>query len=227
MGLGAAACKRGGFTYFSRDGRVESRGEGLFQARFPMDSRITWGIAGRPSLLLTRLLEGLADGYMKVPGLQPRLMSMATRLRKRLRIAAQFVTTPPVAACVFDYAVSGARVDVHCAFTGYSGAVSKLHVVNELGADHFRAAIGGGRTVAPPSGWQPLPVAMPTPALYDPARRTRFSIDRLSASPPLPVSVFWGREKLDDYCWAGFELEIDLTRGAPQTFTLSYSVVVE
>jgi hypothetical protein len=227
MGLGTAACKHRHFTYFSSSAAAQNNGDGLFRIRYSLDSRIMWQAGERQSVWLTRLLESAADSYMSVPKLQLPLMAMATLIRKKLRLTARFVPASPVAETTFDYAVRGQKVDIACTVERLNGRPAKIYIMNELGADFFCRSIVKRRVVIPPTGWQPLPFELPTPALYNPEHRVRFYITSLAAAPAVPVRLFWGREKVADYCWAGFEIELDLQHFHSDTLCVRYSVSVE
>jgi hypothetical protein len=79
----------------------------------------------------------------------------------------------------------------------------------------------------PPSGWQPLPRELPTPAFYDPEHRIRFSIASLEMDPAVSARIYWGRENVPGYCWAGFEFELDPAGIPAAALTLRYRVLVE
>ena len=227
MGIGAIACRHAGFTWFSRDSRTETLGEGFYRKWYSLDSRVIWQLAGRQSRLFTRFLEAGADAYMKVPGLQVPLMVFGTFLRKLFRVRARFVPAAPIASAVFDYTVRGDRVDVACAVEGPAGLPSRIFVMNELGADFFCRGLDRERAIEPPSGWQPIAPGLSTPVLYDPAHRLRFSVDRLFVDPVVPARIFWGRERFSEYCWAGFEFQLDLGRFRGKSIAFTYSVLVE
>jgi hypothetical protein len=133
---------------------------------------------------------------------------------------------PPVAFALFDYEVRGDMVDIACTVTGTAGALSKIFIMNELGADFFCRAIVGCVITDPPSGWQPLPRETPTPAFRDPAHGLSFSLASFQGPPGAPSRLYWGREKVPDYCWAGFEIELDMRCSTVRAVALRYSVAV-
>jgi hypothetical protein len=227
MGLGTVACKRDGFSCFCIDSSTRCLEEGHVRTCYSLDSRLDWQFGRRPSRLLTRFVEGAADAYMTTPRLQHATLALATFLRRKLRIKPRFTPIRPIASCVFDYAVHGAAVDIACTLTGSAGRLSRIYIMNELGANSFTHAISGRRMLPPPSGWQPLPRALPTPAFYDPEHRIRFSITALEIDPGVSARIFWGRENVPGYCWAGFEFELDPAGIPAAGLTLRYRVLVE
>jgi hypothetical protein len=139
----------------------------------------------------------------------------------------RFEPAPPVADTEFVYAIRGQHVDIVCTVHLLRRASTKVSIMNELGADFFTRAIVKGRVVAPPTGWQPLPLDFPTPALYDQRHELRFSLTSIAVTPAAPFHLYWGREKATDYCWAGFEIETDVRRFRAQTLSVRYVVALE
>ena len=119
------------------------------------------------------------------------------------------------------------RIDVSCTVGRLHPGVRKIYVLNELGADCFTHSLRGGKVDRPPSGWEPLPPAMPTAALYDPVRRLSFFIGALDGPPNVPVRVLWGRERGPGLCWAGFEFELNVGGTARKRIALRYTVCIE
>lgn len=65
----------------------------------------------------------------------------------------------------------------------------------------------GRRGRPSPPGWEAIDPCDP-PHLFDPIHGLRFAIGGVSAAPPVPTRLFWGRERAGDLCWAGFCLEL-------------------
>lgn len=205
LGIGVPALHQGGFTCFATAGRTERLAENALARSFAVDLRMVWRRHGRPSLALTRLIESLAAFYMRWPRLQKGLLALAPRTRRLAGANPDFEKIAPLAQADFTYTWDAGRVDVQCRFLSLAGAPSKLFLMNELGADFFRASWQGGREAPPPSGWQPLPAG--APALYDPQLGLHFTLAGVAADGPTAPRRFWGRERNADCCWAGFELE--------------------
>jgi hypothetical protein len=227
MGLGAVACRHGGFTYFSRGARTEARPNGAIRKHFLLDSRITWQLFSWKSLFVTRVVEAGANAYMSLPRLQVPILSAATFLRTSFAARPTFQACPPVASAHLDYQVQGGRVEMECALESHSPGLSKVFLMSELGADFFSHALRDGAEVRPPSGWHPLPASFPTPAFFDPANMLRFTLTDFSVRPRIPFKVFWGRERIPDLCWAGFELELSLRHSSSRGFHAHLSALVE
>lgn len=227
MGLGTAACRHRGFTYFCADAAAHDGEGGSFRIRGRLDRRIMWRMGGWQSSWLTRLAESSAHGYMSIPGLQRPLMALATLIRTKLRLNPRFVPAPPVAEALSACTVRDGRVDIECTVRLLRGGATKVFIMNELGADFFPEAIVKRRMVAPPTGWQPVPRDPPVPALYDGHHGLRFSLSSIAVTPAAPHKLFWGREKTADYCWAGFEIEVDVRRLHAETLSVRYAVSLE
>jgi hypothetical protein len=227
MGLGAVACQRGGFTYFPRNARTEALPRGAIRKHFLLDSRITWQLFSWKSLLVTRVVEAGANAYMSLPRLQVPILSAATFFRTSFGARASFQACPPVASACIDYHARDGRVEMECALESRPPGLSKVFLMSELGADFFSSALGDGCEVPPPAGWNPLSSSFPTPAFYDPVRALRFTLLDFSVRPRIPFKVFWGREKVPDLCWAGFEIELSMRHASSNNFHASLSVGVE
>jgi hypothetical protein len=227
MGLGTAACRHRGFTYFCGDASAHAGKNGSATARGRLDRRIMWRMGEWQPAWLTRLVELLANGYMSVPRLQLPLMTLSTLIRRTLRLRARFVPALPVAESRFIYSIRGGRVAVDGTIGLLRRGSTKVFIMNELGADFFPEALVKRRVVAPPTGWQPIAPDPPAPALYDRRHGLRFSISSVVVTPAAPHRLFWGREKTAEYCWAGFEIEVDVGRLQGTTLSVRYVVSLE
>ena len=67
MGIGSIAFRNPDCTYFSRSW-TDSSEAGVYKRTFTLDTRMRWSIHGRPSDLLTRLIEYGISAYMQLPG---------------------------------------------------------------------------------------------------------------------------------------------------------------
>ena len=224
MGLGTAACRHRGFTYFCGNADANHEENGVVRARCRLDRRIMWKMGERQSVLLTRLVESAADSYMSIPRLQLPLMAVGTLIRRKLRLNPRFAPAPQVAETRIVYAVRGQQVDIECTVRLLRRGTTKVFIMNELGADFFPKGFVKRRMVAPPTGWQALALDPPIPALYDPHHELRFSLSSIIVTPAVPFALYWGREKTADYCWAGFEIEVDVRRFHSETLSVRYVV---
>jgi len=224
MGLGTAACRHRGYTYFCGDAIAHDGENGNLRACGRLDRRIMWRAGEWQSAWLTRLVETSANGYMSIPKLQLPLMAMSTLIRRTLRLNPRFVPAPPVAEALFAYAVREGHVDIDCTVRLLRRGSTKVFIMNELGADFFPKAIVRQRIIAPPTGWQRLARDPPIPALYDRHHGLRFSLSSIVVTPAAPHRLYWGREKTAEYCWAGFEIEVDVWRLHAQALSVRYVV---
>jgi hypothetical protein len=224
MGLGTAACRHRGFTFFCGNADANYEHVGVVRARCRLDRRIMWRMGKCQSVWLTRLVESAANSYMSIPRLQLPLMAVGTLIRRKLRLNPRFAPAPPVAETQIIYAVRGQQVGIDCTVRLLRRGTTKVFIMNELGADFFPKGIVKQRMVAPPTGWQPLALDPPVPALYDPHHGLRFSLSSIMVTPAVPFTLYWGREKIADYCWAGFEIEVDVRRFQSETLSVRYVV---
>ena len=205
MGIGSVAIRDHKCTYFSRSWTDSSEGE-VFRRTFTLDTRMRWAIRGKPSGILTRLIEYGISIYMKFPFLQGMIMLPVLPLRSLLGINPLFETIPSRGTVTFTYRVSGDQVEVQVMSHMPILPQDTLCLLNELSADCFTAGWDGKTVTSPPPGWERvwrLPVS-----LVDPVRGIRFSLKKPSVSRPMKVSIYRGREHTGDLCWAGFCIEL-------------------
>jgi hypothetical protein len=151
-------------------------------------------------------------------------LGLATLIRRGVHLTPGFSHTAPMAEARFTYTWENDRVEVACQLRLFQNGSSKVFIMNELGADFFRASWQEGQLAPPPSGWQALPLRLPTPSLYDAGRGLRFSLSALTVAEQVPVRLFWGRERNADCCWAGFELEFGAMAAAEAVLSFQYTV---
>jgi hypothetical protein len=207
MGIGNAAVKGDGCTYFSRSFRDAGDIGDLFTRTFFIDTKMGWSFRGKISPGLTRLIELGMGVYMRHPRLQKILMAPSMTLRKMLGIEPGFETVSPRATVSFSYRSDRSGVGIVTRFEPVTDPPGTLCILNELSGRAFTAAWERGMLHPPPRGWERLPSRFPTPSVCDPKRGIRFWIDSLSVTPAVPVSIFKGRETGDDVSWAGISFE--------------------
>jgi hypothetical protein len=218
MGIGSIALRDNGFTYFSRSW-TDSVEPGTLTRTFTLDTRMRWGICGKPSDLLTRWIESGISAYMQFPRLQGVLLLPVFPLRTLLGIHPLFETVPSRGQVSFTYWVTGLRVEVDVESTLPAMPQGTLCLLNELSAAWFTAGWDGKQATSPPPGWEKIGPGQLPVSLVDPVHGIRFFLDRPSVSPSVPYTVYRGREQGTDLCWAGFCLELgplDGTQGAPR-----------
>ena len=140
-----------------------------------------------------------------------------------LKVRPRFRRTRPLATVIFTYLLHPDLVTVRATIRSLDKPLMDVFIMNELGADHFASAVKDGRTIPPPSGWCPLPEETPFPALMDEEHRMVFTIDRVRSCEGADIRLFWGRERREDLCWAGFELEL-LNQGGLMTMEVEYDL---
>jgi len=223
MGLGSIALRDQEYTYFSRSW-TDSDDLGLCRRTFTIDTRMRWTIRGKPSGLFTRLIESGIRAYMKLPFLQGVIMRPVLPLRNLLGIHPLFETIPPRGKVSFTYRVDGPLVEVKAGIEMTVGPHDTLCLLNELGAAWFTAGWDGERPVPPPPGWEQVrPGELPV-SFIDPLHGIRFFMGRPTVQPPVPVTIYRGRERTGDLSWAGFCIElgpIDASLGVPE---IRYSI---
>jgi hypothetical protein len=218
MGIGSIALRDPECTYFSRSWS-DSADTGVLRRTFTLDTRMRWGIRGRPSDLLTRWIESGISAYMRLPRLQSIIQLRVFPLRTLLGIHPLFETVPPRGKVTFTYRVTGLSVDVHVESNLPVKLQDTLCLLNELSAAWFTAGWDGKRPASPPPGWEKVGADQLPVSLVDRVHGIRFFIDRPSVSPSVPYMVYRGREQSGDLCWAGFCLELgplDGTQGTPE-----------
>ena len=207
LGLGAIALRRRGITYFPTLSRTSIDGSQVSK-QFTVDSALVFS---SPVLPLSRLMPLYSLGtraYMMLPRCQERLLGLRSRMFSWLRVRPELRRTRVMAEAMFTYTPQHDSVTVRGTVRSLNGPLPKVFVMNELGADHFSSSVRDGRIGPPPTGWCRLPDELPSAALLDEKHGTTFFIDAVEASEGVGTRLFWGREKREDLCWAGFELEL-------------------
>jgi len=112
MGIGSIALRDHECTYFSRSW-TDSAESGTLKRTFTIDTRMIWGVRGKPSTLLTRWIESGISAYMHLPWFQSILMLPVLPLRTLLCIHPLFETIAPRGKATFTYRVTGQEVEIH------------------------------------------------------------------------------------------------------------------
>lgn len=218
MGIGSIAVRDEEYTYFSRSW-IDSKEDGILRRTFSLDTRMMWGIRGKPSSVLTRWIEKGISVYMQIPRVQGILMLPVLPLRTLIGIHPLFETIPSRGKISFTYRITGHKVDVLVDIQNLLGPQNTLCLLNELSAAWFTAGWDRNQLAAPPPGWEKVsPDQLPV-SLVDPVHGVHFSIDKPSVNNSLPFTIFRGREYTGDLCWAGFCIELgplDYLQGLPE-----------
>ncbi len=223
MGIGSIAIRDHEYTYFSRSWK-DTEDEGVLKRTFILDTRMSWSMWGRPSEVLTRGIESGIGAYMQLPWLQRFLILMVLPLRTLLGIHPLFETVPSRGEVTFTYRVAGSDVDVQADFDLPVRKEDTLCLLNELSAAWFKAGWEGGRLASPPPGWEKIsPEQLPV-SLVDPVHGIRFFIDRPSVNPPVPVTLYRGRELNGDHCWTGFCIQVNTPGESQELPVVQYRI---
>jgi hypothetical protein len=223
MGIGSIALRDRKCTCFSRS-FTDSEEKEVLRRTFSLDTRMMWCLLGKPSSLLTRLVESCISTYMQHPLLQGVIMLPVFPLRMLLGIHPLLETIPSRGTVTFTYRIRGHRVEVHAEIDVPVGPQETLCLLNELSAAWFTTGWDGNQPAAPPPGWKKVrPDQLPV-SLVDPVHGIRFFMDRLSFSQPVPSTIFQGREYSGDLCWAGFCIELGPLEDSRNLPDVMYSV---
>jgi len=204
MGIGSPALKTTWRTFFSRRYETEASGDRIVRT-YAIDTEMLWSRNGRVSPFYTCCAEALSILYMRYRWMQASVNAIP-EIRRSCRMDPVFAGIPPVAKARFEYTLRPGGVDVDCRIRALQGTLPKIFLLNEVSADAFSAGRRAGKAVSPPMGWELLEAPS---ALYDPVRGLTFSVDSVSAGDGASTRLFWGRERTDEICWAGFEIELD------------------
>jgi hypothetical protein len=207
LGLGAIAVIKEGRTYFSSECHTDLDGSTITK-KFPIGSRLFFDSPLVPVSSMMRFYALATRAYMVLPSWQNRLLGLRGWFFSRFQIRPVLRPNEPLAIAEVTYHQKAEAVEVECSIRSLEGPLPEICVMNEVGADHFNSSIQGGTVGKPPSGWCELPLHQPFAALWDPLARTAFFIDRIECEEGMDVSLFWGREKAKDLCWAGFEIKL-------------------
>ena len=138
---------------FPGPGRTHQKRE-FIKRTFTLDTRMRWGIRGKPSDLLTRLIESGISAYMQFPGSRGLSCCRYLALRTLLGIHPLFETIPSRGKVTFSYRVTGNNVEVQVEIITPVMPQDTLCLLNELSAAWFTAGWDGERPVSPPPGWE-------------------------------------------------------------------------
>jgi hypothetical protein len=221
-GIGNIALKNGLMTYFASTCKTVQLSETQFRKTFLVDSVMLWRINGKSSIFLTGVIDLLSQYYMLFPSLQNKLLETGTLFRNLFKLTPQIIKIAPMAEACFDYSVEIDELNIKCKIKSLAGYLNKVFILNELGADYFQNGIKNGKTVPAPSGWKYIGPSPDSTAFYNPDYDLSFLVKKINVKDPIKYKVFWGREKIKDLSWAGFELEFDCKNKKVKSFECGY-----
>jgi hypothetical protein len=226
-GIGNLALRNGLMTYFASTCKTLQQSETQFRKTFLVDSMLLWRINGKPSTFITRIIDMLAQSYMLLPGLQNKLLKTGTLFRNLFKLTPVLIKIAPMAEACFDYSVEKDELYVECKIKSLDGYLGKVFILNELGADYFQNGIKNEKTVSVPGGWKYIASNPDSTAFYNPEYDLSFLVKKINVKNLVPYKVFWGREKIKDLSWAGFEFEFDCRSKKIKNFDFGYIIKIK
>ncbi|MDD1679712.1 MAG: hypothetical protein LUO93_11090 [Methanomicrobiales archaeon] len=223
LGIGCPVALDYGETVFSRTHYEWKEQEGCYECTFSLDTGLGWGITGQRSRVLSQLVNGAVDLYMKHPALQP-LLLIGNIFRSFFLIRPVWYEIPAKTEVEFRYQIKGDSVEITCRIHGHGWDLPTICLLNELGGEAFCTSWSEGEEVAPPRGWECYPHPLEQ-WLFDPSRGLHFRIALGRVSEGIATHLFWGRERTRDLCWAGYGIELVPER-LITTATCRYTVTV-
>ena len=227
LGIGNLALKNGLMTYFASTCKTVQLSKTQFSKTFLVDSALLWRINGKLSIFITRAIDILAQCYMLLPGLQNKLLKTGTLFRNLFKLTPQIIKIAPIAEACFNYSVKEDELNVECNIKSLAGYLSKVFILNELGADYFLNGIKNGKTVSVPTGWNYITSNFDSTAFYNPIYNLSFLVKKINVIDLIPYKVLWGREKTKDLSWAGFEFEFDCRNKKIKSFGCEYTAKIK
>jgi len=229
MGLGTIAIRSRGYTYFSQQGQATWIDAQHLLLDYLIDTVHVSRRKGKnvANPLLTRMRELGVVLYRRLPAFQHAMLRTGIKVRRSLGIQSAFVPVPPLARAQFQFKFEPHRVEVRVHFDALAGDIDEIFIMNELGADFFDLGWQAGCLMKPPSGWEVLEGTGPLPFLYSSKKQIRYSLAEITLNQALPLKVCWGREHIEDLCWAGFTIQINPVVSSISGLICRYTVVFQ
>ena len=219
MGLGSPAIKTKNGTYFSCTSILQKISDTEYKKEFYIDSELVWEILKlkskrlNDSSLLTSFINKLTELYKKLPYLQKNLLKLGIFSRDFFQIKSKIKHSGYLGKILFNYKFlkDGVLIEIDFSniITHNKKSVSKICVLNELGGDYFDSRKVGSKIGEPPSGWVELNGRKDN-KLYSKRFKIDYDVKILKITPEYKFDLIYGREKLSDFCWAGYDIEIDV-----------------
>ncbi|MBD3185560.1 hypothetical protein GF325_01930 [Candidatus Bathyarchaeota archaeon] len=223
MGMGAPALVTGDATYFSANARSTKVNKNHLRKEFTIDSVLTWRWNWfnfklekfEKINLVTWFINKWMAFYKERTMLQAPLLKLGMRVRKVLSVDSTIKHFGNLGKVIVDYHVDHGTnmVNVQVNFgdlLDHANQSTKICIMNEFGGDYFDALMDRGRIIAPPTGWVKKEVSRTNEEMpfYSTGLGVSFDMG-ITSLPDMPVELAMGRENLENFCWAGYDLEID------------------
>lgn len=224
MGLGAIALRSGGLTYFASTSHVSTSNKHTMASQFVIDTAALSGRNGSPAPWWTCLREKASSLCAKIPLQQDSILSTGLAIRRLFGVETIYKTIKPRAEAKVQYSVNDSSVQIECQVRLLKSSETQVFIMNELGADYFKAAWQNGSVTKPSLAWEELEPGVPLPSLCYPAGNLCFTIQGVTVSNEVPCKIYWGREKTSEHCWAGFAIMLDFSGTPKVEATCRYQV---
>jgi hypothetical protein len=219
LGLGAPAIKTKNGTYFSCRSKITKISEEKYVQEFDINTQLVWEIFGvklknlEDSNLLTVFINKLTDFYKRLPYFQSKLLKIGIFSRNFFRTKSKIQHLGSLGKIIFYYHIIKNDVVIGVDFSHFMRfnrkPSSKICILNELGGDFFNYSVKNNKIYSPPSGWVKIKNKENT-KLYSRALGLDFTVDIIEKNPNHRIEFIYGRERISNFCWAGFDIEIDV-----------------
>lgn len=219
MGLGAPAIKSKASTYFSKRSKLIQVGKNHYIKEFFIDSELKWKILpfkpeGTKTVNpITFFINKASDFYKKLQRFQPNLLKMGIFSRNFFQVKSILIDAGYLGKVIFNYEFDEKGIIIRADFSDITKKngryLSKICILNELGGDYFDSMKVGTMILNPPSGWVAID-GLKDKELYSRNHKLTFSTDIIETGPNSRLTYTIGREKISNFCWAGFGIEIDI-----------------
>jgi hypothetical protein len=219
MGLGSPAIKTNNGTFFSSNSELIEVSDKEYIKEFDINSELVWEIFKVRSEkyksinLLTIFINKLTDLYKRLRVIQPILLKLGILTRDFFQTNSEINHIDSLGKIKFLYTILKDEVLIEVDFSqilkNNGKAISKICILNELGGEFFNYSKLGEKILAAPSGWEKIK-GDTYKKLYSDKFNLEFDVKLLEYPHKCKIDFIVGREKLSNFCWAGFDIEINI-----------------
>ncbi|MBD3255573.1 MAG: hypothetical protein GF383_10805 [Candidatus Lokiarchaeota archaeon] len=219
MGLGTPALKTNTRTFFSRTSKLTKLSENTYKKTFYIDSELIWDFISlwnnndNDYQIFTALINKLTDLYKKFSKFQTNLLKLGLFSQNLIGISSRIISRGILSKIVTYYEIKKNKVIIEVDFSNVlklnKNQFKKICILNELGGNHFNLSISNGFIYPPPSGWVSLN-AKNYPSLFSEDLNLKFNVIVISITEGIAYDFVYGRESMSNFCWAGYDIEIEL-----------------